>query len=169
MLRSIGHWIPHGEVGICNRAASYLRFILVNHVLSHTLVFEDRAPVWWCLDLDLSMLWAGWPMRTVTAGIASFSIWKAWEVCVCSVWFVFHLFCFQARYCRRRVLGSQPGNSRCLSGVSPGSKHLYVEFCSFLCLINQTPFAVRWKHAVFIASSLPDPAVLKSSPRWWRR
>lgn len=79
------------------------------------------------------------------------------------------LFCFQARYCHRRILRSEPGNSRCLSGVSTGHKHLIVDSLSFCCSISQTHYVVRWKHAGFIANFLSDPAVLKSSPPWWRR
>lgn len=168
MLCSISCWISYGEVRIYYLTTSYLLFPFVNHALFHMITCLKTR----CLS---GGVWTWTPSCTGWNGQCQHELLVPFHLvagrCVSAPVLsgLLNLFCFQARYCHRRVFRSKPGNSRCLSGVSPGHKHLPCGYLSFCCLINQINFVVRWKPAVFIANFLSDPAVLKPSPLWWRR
>lgn len=139
MLCSIGHWISHREVRICTATTSHLLLTFVNHALFYMALYKDQGPVWWCLDLDSFMLLVGWPTPTWTAGTASFLLGGV-SICTSGIWFLKEVFCcccFQACHCHWRVLRSKPGNSRCLSGVSPGHKHHHVDLF-FPLMLNKS-------------------------------
>lgn len=169
MLCSISCWISYRQVRISYLTTSYLMFPFVNHALFCMVTCRPGA----CLVVSgpgLIHALGGMANANMNCWYSLIYNREAWDVCISApVLSGLSLFCFQARNCHRRILRSEPGNSRCLSGVSTGHKHLNVDSLSFCSSISQTHFVVRWKHAGFTANFLSDPAVLKSSPLWWRR
>lgn len=129
MLRSVCCWISYREVRMTYLTTSYVLFLFVNHALFHMVTCTKTR----CLSGGV-WTWthscSGWNGQCKHELLVQLHLatWRPGRCVSASVLAGLSLFCFQARYCHRRILRSEPGNSRSLSGVSTGHRHLNVAF-----------------------------------------